>query len=262
MKSMQTKPNYFKADLYRLRHSGRFCTGMLLVYAALMFNSLIWGRSLDVLIIYFGIRTFSTHVLVYIGCVFPFATVFAEDMEHKSVFWQIGRGSVPAYVLSKVSLCFTSSVFSMAGGTVLFVLTCHLKYPLCDTSTNIFEFYVSQDIFGFLLASGHHMLYFMASACLIGMFGGLLALISMYLSLFLKNKLFVICFPMMGHYFIDNYIINWLQLPAYFSPVYTFNSEAGAWDDPLTSFLYACSVSLMGIAIVTLFITSKIRKDL
>lgn len=260
---MSNQKNYFKMDIYRLWHSKKILLGIVLVYAAMMLNSFLLPKSIDVLFIYFTIRTFSSSVLVYIGCAAPFATAFAEDFEYKFISPQIVRGTVGLYALSKVLVCFFSAVFCMISGVLLFVWTYSFKYPLCDVTTNIFEFYVVHDVFGGLLASGHYLSYFTASACLTGMLGGLLGLIAMYLSLFLKNKLFVISIPMMAHYFVDNYILNWLKLPAYFSPVYTFSSEMGAWElTPIKSILYAYYVTITGIVLFTLLIAKKIRKEL
>lgn len=260
---MKIRSNYFKTDIYRLWHSGRLFLGAALVYVAMMFNSLLYFRSVDVLLLYFRTRVLSTTVLVYIGCAVPFATVFVEDFNRKYAVPQVVRGKVPFYVLSKVLMCFISSILSMAVGMTLFVFTYSFKYPLCVVGTSIFDFYASHDIFGGLLTSGHYMLYFLASACLTGMFGGLLSILAMYLSLFVKNKLYVISIPMIAHYFIDNYILNWLKLPYYFSPVYIFSSEMGAWEySSVKSVLYACGVSAVGIVVFTLLITKRVGKEL
>ncbi|MDR2043878.1 MAG: hypothetical protein LBQ15_05825 [Clostridium sp.] len=258
---MQTKTGYLKMDAYRLWHSKRILAGTLLTYAALMFNSFLWGRSLDVLLLYFGIRTFSTFVLVYLGCTVPFAASLAEDLEHKFLLPQLIRGSVPRYVCSKVLLTFGSSVLCMAGGTLLFVGTYRFRYPLCDPTTGIFDYYLQADFVGGLLETGHYAAYFVASACFTGMLGGLLALLSMCLSLFVRNKLLVVSFPMIGHYFMDNYVLNWLRLPHWCSPVYIFSSEVGAWGKSPASMLYAGLVSLLGMALCAAFLTRKLRKE-
>lgn len=262
MNYMRDKNNYLKADIYRLWHSGRLPMGAALVYAAMMFNSLIFFRSVDVLLIYTRARMLSTTVLVYIGCAAPFATVFVEDFTDKFAVPQIVRGKILPYVLSKTVTCFFSSVFSMAVGVSAFVLTYRLKYPLC-VAGNVFDALVNHDIFGGLLKSGHHMLYFLATACLTGMLGGLLSIIAMYLSFFVKSRLYVICIPMIAHYFIDNYILNWLRLPDGFSLVLVFASDAGLWvHEPVKAILYACLISVAGIVIFSLLITKRIRKEL
>lgn len=259
---MRDKNNYLKADMYRLWHSGRLFMGAVSVYAAMMFNSLIFFRSVDVLLIYNRARMLSTTVLVYIGCAAPFATVFVEDFTDKFAVPQIVRGKTLPYVLSKTVTCFFSSVLSMAAGVLAFVLTYRLKYPLC-VEGSVFDFLVKRDVFGGLLKSGHHMLYFLATACLTGMFGGLLSIIAMYLSFFVKSRLYVICIPMIAHYFIDNYILDWLRLPDEFRITLAFISDASVWaQNPVRAVLYACLISGAGIMIFSLLITKRIRKEL
>jgi hypothetical protein len=253
---------YFRTDLYRLWYSGKLFLGIVLVYIAVMANSFLWGRSVDVLLLHFGIRTFSTYQLTYIGCAVAFAPVLSEDMEHRFIYLQAGRGTVRRYTLSKVLVCFVSSVICMVSGTLLFVLTYRFRYPFCDFTTPVYEFYITQDVFRNILAEGHPVLYFAASSALTGMLAGLLSLFAMYLSLFIKNRLFVVCVPMIAHYFVDNYIVNWLKLPDWLSISYTFTSEIKMWQNSYISVLYACGMAGLGIGLFTVLITKKIRKGL
>lgn len=253
---------YFRADLYRLLHSGKLWLGMGIVYITMMINSFLWGRSLDVLLIYFGIRTFSTYQLAYIGCAVAFAPELSEDMEHRYVYPQVCRGEVRKYTISKVLVCFISSVLCMVTGTVLFVLTYRLRYPFCDVTTSVYDFYIARDVFRNVLAAGHPILFFAASASLSGMLAGLLSLLAMYLSLFIRNRLFVVCVPMIGHYFVDNYIVNWLKLPDWLSISYIFTSEIKLWQNPYFSVLYSWGIACAGIILFTALIEKKIGKGL
>ncbi|MCR5754319.1 MAG: hypothetical protein K6G30_05870 [Acetatifactor sp.] len=251
---------YFFSDLYRLWFSKRLFGGVLLIYTALILNSFLWGKSNDVLLLFMGIRTFSTIVITYIGASFCFSTSLAEDQEHGYVWQALCRGGSMRYCISKIVVCFGSAVFSYVAGYLLFVITYAFKYPLCDADGNIAQFYVGNDLFGSFIQTGHYLLFFIASSMLTGMLVGILAVCAMYLSLFIKSKVMVLSVPMLLHYFIDNYIENWLKLPDFLSPVYVFNSEVGAFNDRVLSLVFAVLYALLSLSLLLALTFKEIER--
>lgn len=173
--------------------------------------------------------------------------------------WQ--RDSKEVYTFKGFGMfCIIGNLYGIGDAAVCFDIQVSLSV-LCFT-TPVYEFYITQDVFRNILAEGHPVLYFAASSALTGMLAGLLSLFAMYLSLFIKNRLFVVCVPMIAHYFVDNYIVNWLKLPDWLSISYTFTSEIKMWQNSYISVLYACGMAGVGIGLFTVLITKKIRKGL
>lgn len=261
VKSMTIR-KYITSDLYRLWVSKKWITGILITYVALMLNSFLWGKSLDVLLIFWGIRTFSTIVLSYIGPAYCFSISLAEDFEHRFHYAMIGRGDVYSYSLSKVIVCFLSAVLSCSLGYLLFVFTYSFRYPLCDMSSPVTENYVMTDLFGVCIEKGHVVLFFFLSATLTGMLAGILSVMAMFFSLYVKSKIMVLCMPMMLHYFVQNYLGNWLNLPGFLCPVTIYASEVGAFDSNLLSLLYAIGIALLSIGAFSILIMKSVVRRL
>lgn len=60
-------------------------------------------------------------LIAYSFCAFPFAGVYPEEQEHKYIRYNVIRGSLKSYVLSKTTVIYISSLSIMILGSVLFL---------------------------------------------------------------------------------------------------------------------------------------------
>ena len=57
-----------------------------------------------------------------------------------------------------------------------------------------------------VIASGHAFVYLVLCAVWLGLLAGVIALFSMYLTVIAKNRMFSICIPLAGYYFLSIYL--------------------------------------------------------
>ncbi len=259
------KGKYFYLDWYRLIRSKGLLYGSLAVFASYIVLFYIGGNRLDIFYICWEISTISPSVILLSACTIPYAHAFASDMEHSFIRSNVVRGNIWLYVLSKVVMIVASSVWSMITGLFLFISLKSLQYPLSVgsmTDNSPLAYYANYDMFGQCLIEGHVVLYLLFSAAYWGLLGGIMGICSAYLSLYVRNKAFIIAVPMVLYYFQANYIKYWLKLPACFNLTNIFRSELGAFGSRGYSFFYGIGVTVLFMALFTVLIRSKIWREL
>ena len=125
------KIHYIRADIKRLLRNPWFYIGILGVAAGLYYAQ--EGRALRKSVIasyWMSFVSLSGMMILYLFCIFPFGMVFCEDLEHHSLRYQIIRGNIVRYVVSKTILIYISSVLTMVLGTGLFALLVENPAPL------------------------------------------------------------------------------------------------------------------------------------
>lgn len=219
------------------------------------------GRIQDAYSAYLYNGMFSTYILCFAFCAMSFSGCFLEDGEYG--FWNLSvqKGSLRQYVWSKVCTCFVSGVLTMVIGVSLFMLLLSVKVPLyVDYSWLVFE--RPEDTFGFLLYENTIVLYFICSALKSGMLGGIFAVISAFLTLYERNRLFTISVPVVGYYFIENTISTILKLPNIFNIWVIYSSGFSVFDNVWKDVIYAVLVAVLIIVVMEHFIERKLRREI
>ena len=89
---------------------------------------------------------------------------------------------------------------------------------------------------------------------------GILALISLYVSLFIANKLLILSIPVIAYYFLSQSLIKVFPDNYYVNLDYIFGGIKNVFGNDICSFLYACIFFTVAVIIMTRFIYSKLER--
>ncbi len=187
------KSRYFRTDIRRMLKSYGIYAAILGVAVSMFFSlenvGLING---NVLFTFRFATSMSGMRVAYVFCALAYAASFCDDLEYKYVRYQTIRGSLKAYVASKVCVIFLSSVVVLVLGSLLFVLLCRIQGP-----------WVGPDMGGIggtyegLIESGHYIWYCAFYALQLGLLGGILSVLAALFSLYITNKGMVFVLPVL-----------------------------------------------------------------
>lgn len=141
-------------------------------------------------------------MLAFMFSIYPYATAFCEDMEHRGNMQFILRGSPFSYACSKLLVVFFSSVFTMLSGFLLTIFIVYLKngLPSQEVVKNLVD---AKGHYYQLVEQGNYGLYFLCAGLQVGSLAGTLAVLGLVCSLFVKNRMLVCIFPVAFFYVQD-----------------------------------------------------------
>lgn len=252
---------FLKADFYRLLTSGQFYIGILGIALVYLICGYQATYLVDVYASYFYNGWFSTAIIIYAFCAVAFSGCFLEDSEHAFWYQIIQRGTIRKYVWSKVIVCFMGAVLVSVLGVLLFSLILRTQIPFVSEINPFIDVQREYDKFGFLLYPNRIVWYFLCASAMNGLLGGIFALLSAYLSLYEKNRIFTISAPVVGFYFLENFFTNNLQLPDTFDIWCIFNSQINLFEKKWMDIVYAIGVSLVAVVILEKLTQRKIVRE-
>ena len=147
-------------------------------------------------------------------------------------------------------------------GVLLFVLILSFRYPLLSEKNAFLPDRLTWSNFGFLLHDGTALLYFICAAWMCGLLGGIFALLSAYLSLYERNRLFIICAPVIGVYFINNFLTDTLHLPDAANILAIFDAEQAIFEARWLNIAYAVVVALAAFLVIGALTEKKIEREI
>lgn len=252
---------YITMDIYRVLGSHDFYAGVLCVMFACWFCT-YQMKDYDVYTMFTYISWQGTYTLIYAAAAISYASAFLEDAEHQ--FWNVSvlRGDLKSYVLSKVLVCFLSSVFTMGLGMTLFCCVWHMEKPWSRFAESDMEIIQNIDCFRDLMTPETILLYFICGALLRGLLAGILSLVSVYISLYVKNRLFTLTVPVVAYFFLVNYLITGLGLSDMFNVCYIFEPQGGIFADSIWQIPYALGISAVTVLIFAILIERKIHTEI
>ncbi len=253
--------NYLKADCYRVITSREFYAGIVgigILYLLSGFQGIIVT---DVYMAYFYAGSFGTAISVYAFCAIPFSGCFIEDSENDFWFHYLQRGGIRKYVWSKILICFLSGIFTMVLGILFFVCMLSFYLPLYSDLTIVPEQRI-MDSFGCLIYPNTILLYFICSSLISGILGGVFAVFSSWLSLYEKHRVFTICAPLIGFYFIQNLCTNVLELPEIFNIWYIYGAGYSLFRNSCKNIIYAIFVTIIFLLLFGFAIVKKVEGEI
>ena len=149
-----------------------------------------------------------------IFAIYSYAGTFCEDMEYCYDRQLILRGSTIAYSLSKIIAVFLSAVFTMFSGFLLATLFLVVRYGLPDAETVQSIMENCKSLYSPLLLDKHFILFTFCIDLHLSFLAGILALIGLMCSLFVKNRMLVYILPVAFLYIEDILIqrmLGWEQ---------------------------------------------------
>lgn len=252
---------YLKTDFYRLISSKQFYIGIIGL-AVLYYASGFQFGFQEICASYICTKMSSVAILAYAFCAVPFSGCYVEDEENHFWYSAVQRGSIKKYAWSKVLVCFAGAVLAMVIGTALFVLILSIHYPMVLDEGAVSVQLREVDAFGFLLHDGTAFWYFICSAGMNGLLGGIFALLSAYLSLYEKNRLFTICTPVIGYYFLENFLTDVLHMPNAASLEVIFSSDISLFNNTLLDVVYALMAALIALSGIGTLTVRKIKREI
>lgn len=133
--------------------------------------------------------------------VLPFATSFCEERDNKAVSYIASREGMRRYGTVKYIVNILTGGLVVAFGTILLILFLRMRFQM---TSDYYEASVAgtEDIFHKWLAVHYPVRYCMTEAALGFMRGMIWAGASMFVSLYLTDKLVITMFPFFGSYVI------------------------------------------------------------
>lgn len=192
--------NYMYMDFRRAFGNWRIPVGILGVFVAFLYN----GYEIPDAVSWVSDMILGTTLIMvaFMFSIYPYATAFCEDMEYHSDIQFRLRGSSFSYACSKLIVVFFSSVFTMLSGFLLTIFVVYLKKGL--PSQEIVKHFVEcQGHYYQLVEQGRYMLYFLCAGLQIGCLAGVLAVLGLVYSLFIRNRMMVCILPVAFFYVQD-----------------------------------------------------------
>lgn len=183
---------YIKCDFIRVFRDYK-------IYLASIIISIIMNMSVDgnrsdfksTLAEFQSIATSKYMMIIFVVCAAVYACCLVDDLETQYIRYQIVRGKMSDYVISKSLTVFLSSVFTVVFGVILFVAFNSFFKPM--TEPDAFEqVYVQYTCF---FNERLILIWFVVWGIRFGILAGILSLAAMLTSLFITNKMFVLAMP-------------------------------------------------------------------
>lgn len=200
-------------------------------------------------------RMLSGHVLAYIFCALPYASIFCQDLEDKYIYYAINRGTLRNYTISKVVHIYLSSVVTMVLGTFIYCLVVRIWVPW-GSASNIYYELASEGYYASLVLHSRYLLYCLAYAFNLGLLAGTLSVAASYISLYIHSRIIVLTVPALLILILYEIADNSKFTVASFEPVYRFFSA------DLHSLLFILLLSLIPVLIFSVLIYRRLQKKL
>lgn len=252
---------YLKTDFYRMVTSWQFYAGILGIGVLYLFGGYQAAFITDVYISYFYNGWFSTAIMAYAFCSMSFSGCFIEDSEYQFWYLEVQKRNIKQYAWSKTLICFVSGVLTMIFGILLFVFMLHIRVPFYQEHSFIAD-QRTMDNFGELLYPETILLYFICSAAFCGVLGGIFALLSAFLSLYEKYRLFTICVPVIGFYFLENFLISNLKMPNFLNIWVIYGSGYSLFGNSFWNIVYGLLVAMFFVIVLGFLVERKLKEDI
>lgn len=250
------KTHYLAVDIKRLFKDYKIYFAIIGVMVSLLFSLEDQGiGDSGVIMTYIISISMSGYMIAFVFCAFSYATVFCEDLENKYIRYQIIRGELKKYVISKVFVIYVASVFTMIMGTILFVLLCHVQIPW--VSLRIDELDIAKTgCYAVFLEDKKYLFYCVICATHLGMLAGSLSVFAAFISLYISNKMTVLILPV-----VVNQILMEVAGDGKFT-VFAFKAYNKFFVQDWQNFLFATALSLIPVFLLTIGIFKKIKTRL
>jgi len=249
------KTRYAVSDRLRLITGSELYLAIIGTVCALFFALENSGIQTSVLDTFIHTRTLSGHVLTYIFCALPYASIFCEDLEDKYIYYAVNRGKLRNYTISKVVHIYLSSVVTMVLGVLIYCLIVRIWVPWGLASDTYYESAL-EGCYNFLVLHSRYLLYCLAYAFNLGLLAGTLSVAASYISLYIHSRIIVLTVPALLILILYEIADNSKFTVMAFEPLYnSFPAEAH-------NFLFILLLSLIPVLIFTVLIYRRLQKKL
>lgn len=151
------------------------------------------------------------YMLVIAISTLPYACVFIEEFERKTIYQVITRTNLKQYILSKTFMILISSVFVVMSAMMMFVLALRISGHewISDYMLQCYEMngtgFVSLELW-WMIERGYEWLFFLIAGLQMGLLAAIVSLIAAFLSLYIKNRMMITICPVICLYIMYKYL--------------------------------------------------------
>lgn len=220
---------YFRTDLKKCIKSKRWLTAIPGVALALAFSleSDLFAKDMingNVLTTYTFATLMAEMLIAYSFCAFSYAGTYLEEREHNYIRYNVIRGNLKSYVLSKTVVIYLSSLAVMILGTVLFLFVCRMRVPWIDWTRDSYESELA-GAYAFTVKQGHVLLYCSLYALHMGLVAAALSNLAALCSVFISNTVLVYVIPALAFKLLITPQINDWNIVCLLPPLKTFSND-------------------------------------
>lgn len=252
---------YLKADFYRMVTSKYFLLGIGGVALTFLLGAHQFGRITDAYMSYFYNSYACTMIISYAFCAVSFSGCLIEDSENKYWIHCIQKGNISKYVWSKVIMLLLSGVITMVLGVLAYAFFLRIRVPFFIENITVIG-QRTQDSFGFILYEDTILLYFICTAALGGLLGGIFAVTAAFVSLYEKSRMITVCIPVVGFYFLQNIVLTRFTLPNCFDVWYIYGLGYSLFENTWLHISYAVAIAIVYGIILGCMIKRKIWRNI
>lgn len=193
----------------------------------------------------------------------PYAHAFIEDFERKTIYQIVTRTDFRRYIISKTATIFLSAVMTVTASTILYV--CLLRVSghawMSDCLLQSYEIngigFPDLELW-WLLESHKEMLFYLMAGLQMGLLAGLVTLVASLLSLYIRNRMMIIVFPVICLYMMFRYLSG---IMGYGYGIYQLYSVFQNYSFAGSYFtLRACITTFFAYMAVTALIYHKVKR--
>lgn len=253
--------HFWKMELYRMLSGKSFWLSSIGVLGVLICVNLITPHAEDIVSQYYFNKYYTLFIVVFAFGSTAYANSLWEDEEHK--YWQclLIRGNLKKYIRAKVGTGFLSGMLSLLIGQTAYFLIFMIWKPLLKHAAENSIGLSEGSIFHTFVVNGRPFLYLFLCAIWLGFLGGIMALISMWLTLIVRNRMFSICIPLAGYYFCISYAGkisgDWIYLDL--NTIYFF--AADICEAVIPSVLYEIGLTILLSGVFAFLIKEKVSRS-
>lgn len=270
---MRVMLNYLKMDMYRAFVNSKFIFTVIVI-AFLPFlacaekqgYSFVNVFSSNSIFEYFNEVTFWTQIgiLIFIIISFVYADCICDDLSQGNYIYSITRGNINGYVMSKIICVFINSIVTFITGMLLFAGVSYVLFGFQwevaggEINNQYIYSYMTDKTFSGMLENKNYLIFFLCSVGTKSILYGITSLSSLLMSLYIKNKLLIMCVPVLL-ITVGSYSLEYI-LPNYNGYKYVYSVDFFNMKDTSEAIIMLGLITIVIVGIITMLIIRRMRR--
>lgn len=225
---MRNFVKYLKTDIYRAFINVRFFVAVIVVSCLpIISRAEQQGYSFanifkeNSIFQYFSESTYWSEIGIinFIVIAFVYSDCFCDDLSERNYIYSVIRGNINGYSISKMVVVFFNSVITYIAGMLLFAGLSNILFGFQweiqggEAANEVLYSGLSVNAFSEMIKGKNYLLFFMCCIGIQSLLYGIASLGALLTSLFIKNKLLILCIPTLL-ISVGNYMLSYI-IPEY-----------------------------------------------
>lgn len=252
--------NWWKADCCRVFSSKAFWISIVLFPLCDLLSLYAEGfLDSNVISMFYDAMNFGFAMAYFVIYTIPFSHSYCSDKNNHFIRYQVIRGNVKKYTVSKVLFCALGSGCAALAGKAITVGILSLKFPLYDKAILMD---VSTDVFSASIRDGMILQIIIAMLLLVMLEGAFYGVLAFTVSTFLTNPFLIAAAPILFRQFF-NEATFWIPdeiFFRYFSLIGIFSIRSSQFHTIVSTVFYAFVFVGISIALMMLLSYKRIKR--